>query len=473
LDRMPDDPTDAFHIRPVAPADSEAVVSLWRIVFPEYGDPSHPHRDAAASVARKLAEGDGLFWLAEREGRVMGTAMAGYDGHRGWLYSVGVHPEARGGGLGRRLVAEAERALQLRGCPKVNLQAFASSTAAQRFWRRLGYAPDEALLSFGKKLPSGLKGPLSAAVAGEAPGPDGSKPSAPHSREWLGARSRSFLWDLEYLRLMARRWSLDEVREALDVGCGLGHWSFALAEVLPLTARLTGVDREPEWVRRVAQAAIERGLTDRFHFEEGTVERLPFADESFDLVTCQTLLIHLADPVLALREMARVLRPGGLLVAAEPANRAAQMLYGSLHRSPERVAERVRFYLTCERGRVACGDGDLSVGDRLPGMIAALGMGEVRVGQWEHAAALFPPYPGPQQQAIIADLRGRFARGIFISDRETTRRYFTAGGGDGDRFEKGWNAALADLGEVLAAIEAGTFHSGGGSVLYLVWARKP
>ncbi len=138
-------------IRPVTPADAGAVLALWRAVFPEYADPSRAHRDPAASISRKLDFGDGLFWLAARGGRVVGTAMAGWDGHRGWLYSVGVHPEARRGGVGAALVREAERALAARGCPKVNLQVLAGNEAAMGFWRRLGYAQD-AVVPFGKRL---------------------------------------------------------------------------------------------------------------------------------------------------------------------------------------------------------------------------------------------------------------------------------------------------------------------------------
>jgi ribosomal protein S18 acetylase RimI-like enzyme len=138
-------------VRPVTPADTEAVVALWRLVFPEYGDPARPQRDAAASLARKLSFGDELFWLAEQGGRVVGSAMAGYDGHRGWLYSVGVHPEARRAGVGRRLVAEAERALATLGCPKVNLQVLVGNREAREFWRRMGYAQDE-VVSMGKRL---------------------------------------------------------------------------------------------------------------------------------------------------------------------------------------------------------------------------------------------------------------------------------------------------------------------------------
>jgi ribosomal protein S18 acetylase RimI-like enzyme len=145
--------TEPIHIRLVAPADAEAVVALWRVVFPEYGDPSKPQRSPAAAVARKLAFGDGLFWLAERAGSLVGTAMAGYDGHRGWLYSVGVHPEARGCGIARRLVAEAERSLAALGCPKVNLQVFGTNVTGQAFWRSIGYAEDR-VMSFGKRLGS-------------------------------------------------------------------------------------------------------------------------------------------------------------------------------------------------------------------------------------------------------------------------------------------------------------------------------
>lgn len=142
---------DALRIRPVTAADVDAVIALWREVFPEYDDPAKPQRSPAASIARKLAVGDGLFWLAERGGRVVGTAMAGWDGHRGWLYSVGVHPGARGGGIGRRLVAEAERALTALGCPKVNLQVFTANGAAQAFWRSLGYRDDD-VVCLGKRL---------------------------------------------------------------------------------------------------------------------------------------------------------------------------------------------------------------------------------------------------------------------------------------------------------------------------------
>lgn len=141
-----------LRIRRIVAADVDAVIAFWREVFPEYNDPARPQRDPRASIERKLAFGDGLFWLAQDEaGALLGTAMAGYDGHRGWLYSIGVHPARRGRGIGRALLAHAEGALTACGCPKVNLQVLAANEPGLAFWRAVGYQRDE-VVSFGRRL---------------------------------------------------------------------------------------------------------------------------------------------------------------------------------------------------------------------------------------------------------------------------------------------------------------------------------
>lgn len=144
-------------IRPVETRDTDAVVALWREVFPEYNDPTQPQRDPAANVARKLAHGDGMFWLAEpeepagRESTCIGTIMAGWDGHRGWLYSLAVTPSQRGRGIARQLVVTAEDALRALGAPKINLQVMPGNTEAIEFWRSVGYSVDD-YVSCGKRL---------------------------------------------------------------------------------------------------------------------------------------------------------------------------------------------------------------------------------------------------------------------------------------------------------------------------------
>jgi ribosomal protein S18 acetylase RimI-like enzyme len=141
----------AVRIRPVAAADTEAVLALWRSLFPEYDDPAAPQRDPRAAIARKLSFGDGRFWLAEFDGQVVGTVMSGYDGHRGWIYSLGVHPGERRQGIAGALAACAEAELLAAGCPKVNVQVFAGNDAALAFWASRGFAAD-GVLSLGKRL---------------------------------------------------------------------------------------------------------------------------------------------------------------------------------------------------------------------------------------------------------------------------------------------------------------------------------
>src|SRR5947199_203513 len=81
------------------------VVALWeQCIAGNLDGHNEPHR----SIQRKMAVQGELFFVARREGRIVGTTMAGYDGHRGWIYSVAVSPESRRSGIGRALLQHAE-----------------------------------------------------------------------------------------------------------------------------------------------------------------------------------------------------------------------------------------------------------------------------------------------------------------------------------------------------------------------------
>ena len=138
-------------IRRVRSDDMKAIIALWRDVFPEYNEPTRPQRDPRANIARKIAFGDGLFWLMEIDRRIVATAMAGYDGHRGWIYSIGVAPSERRRGHGRALLAHAEAQLRELGCPKINIQVLAANEEALHFWRAAGYQPDP-VVGLGRRL---------------------------------------------------------------------------------------------------------------------------------------------------------------------------------------------------------------------------------------------------------------------------------------------------------------------------------
>ncbi|SAL35078.1 acetyltransferase [Caballeronia turbans] len=138
-------------IRAFDAGDRAAVIALWRDVFPEYADTSRPQRDPALSIANKMKTQPELFFVGALDGEVIGTVMAGYDGHRGWVYSLAVTPSLRGRGYGSALMRHAEAVLTKLGCPKVNLQILSVKTELRGFYEKLGYRIDE-VVSLGKRL---------------------------------------------------------------------------------------------------------------------------------------------------------------------------------------------------------------------------------------------------------------------------------------------------------------------------------
>jgi ribosomal protein S18 acetylase RimI-like enzyme len=127
-------------IRKYQREDHHALVELWATVFPD--DP--PHNEPAAMLEAKLAVDD-LVFVAERGGKLIGACMAGYDGHRGWLYAVAVLEEHRREGAGAALVNHAVQALKAQGCVKLNLQVRATNTGVAAFYERLGFSVEERL----------------------------------------------------------------------------------------------------------------------------------------------------------------------------------------------------------------------------------------------------------------------------------------------------------------------------------------
>lgn len=88
---------------------------------------------------------DDLIFVAEHEGKLVGACMAGYDGHRGWLYAVAVAKELRRSGTGAAVVKFAMQALKELGCTKVNLQIRATNVEVAAFYKSLGFAVEERM----------------------------------------------------------------------------------------------------------------------------------------------------------------------------------------------------------------------------------------------------------------------------------------------------------------------------------------
>ena len=135
-----------MQIRPYTPADETAVIALWQRC-----ELTRPWNDPRKDIERKLTVHPELFVVGERQGQIVATAMAGFDGHRGWINYLAVSPEVQKQGLGRQLMTHVEQALMAMGCPKLNLQVRAGNAQALAFYQAIGYGQDE-LVSMGKRL---------------------------------------------------------------------------------------------------------------------------------------------------------------------------------------------------------------------------------------------------------------------------------------------------------------------------------
>ena len=125
----------SVEIRPAADHELGAVEALWRAcdLVVSYNPPAH---DMAFCRASPNSE---LFVAVADDGAVVASAMAGHDGHRGWLYYVAVDPAMRGESLGRDIVGHAEDWLKSLGVRKINLMIRETNTAVRAFYERIGY----------------------------------------------------------------------------------------------------------------------------------------------------------------------------------------------------------------------------------------------------------------------------------------------------------------------------------------------
>jgi 2-polyprenyl-3-methyl-5-hydroxy-6-metoxy-1,4-benzoquinol methylase len=298
------------------------------------------------------------------------------------------------------------------------------------------------------------------------------KGKSAHSAEHFGD-TRDHWWNDDFIEMVARNWKLEATPTVLDVGCGVGHWGRVLARALPPKTHVVGIDREQLWVDEATRLAAGAGLTGRFSYRVGLAESLPFADETFDVVTCQTLLMHVRDPSAVLGEMVRVTRHGGLVILAEPTN-VAGLLVDSivLGDAPDITASLIQFQRTCEQGKKTLGEGDDLIGESLPKLLRSTGLERVELRQNDKVWAMVSPYDSPAEQSMVEEMIDAVDRGMWNWDRATTRRYFLAGGKGDDEFEAGWALAAAHRRRLAAAVRAGTYSSAGAGLFYLAWGWR-
>jgi len=135
-----------MEIRPYQESDETSVVQLWTDcgLVVQWNNPN-------IDINRKLKVQREMFLVGSIDGTIVATVIAGYEGHRGWINYLAVHPDHQNSGIGKHIMVEAEKLLREMGCPKINLQVRSTNVNVIEFYKKIGYKIDD-VVSLGKRL---------------------------------------------------------------------------------------------------------------------------------------------------------------------------------------------------------------------------------------------------------------------------------------------------------------------------------
>jgi len=300
--------------------------------------------------------------------------------------------------------------------------------------------------------------------------------SKDYLREML-VHQRRFMWYDDSLDKFAAWLGLRQGMTAVDVGCGLCYLGYTYWPYIGKGGKYVGIDHSEKLINDARRASGEWGDDGWVDFMCGSAYDIPLPDNFADLVMCQTLLMHLDDPGKALSEMARIARPGGLVVCKEPDNLSG-MLARPFNSLPEFDLDVVLLFtkvsLICRKGRIKLGKGDINIGSRVPHLMTEAGLIDVDIRMNDRVFYLEPPYATELQKHRLKGIEGRWLDDKnyrFVIDE--SREEFYAGGGDPEEYEKFIKICDEIREEIRGQLENETYYACGGTLFYIIKGVKP
>lgn len=283
---------------------------------------------------------------------------------------------------------------------------------------------------------------------------------------------RHFMWNDDYIELLSQRLELAQVKTLVEIGSGLGYLAGLFGLYMKPGSTVRGFDPDPLAVEEAHARASERAYSVNYRFERADAHALPLEDASADLVISHHVLTNVPDAAAAVAEMVRVVRPGGRVVAFEPNSLVQSLVLDSdtAHYEVEERLRLVRYQLLYEAGKRALGQGDDSVGDRLPALFHEAGLSHVEVRLSDKAGALVPPYDTEEKRARAQELLGW--RETFEQNADFIRECFLAGGGSQADWEAYAAWELEQTERIARGIQAETYLHPGGMLTYIVIGTK-
>lgn len=208
---------------------------------------------------------------------------------------------------------------------------------------------------------------------------------------------RRYLWNRDYWKnVLVPLLKLNQDFVVLDVGCGLGFLGQSLAEFVP-EGKMIGVDLDAKLIEAAKKTASKSRFSQIFNFRVGSAYELPVNSDAVHLSICQTLLMHLDEPIKAVSEMRRVTKEGGRVVAIEPdyaGHAIFDTAYETMDFSLEERVELLRWDKILTVGKKNRGRGDNEIGSKVPYLFFKNELRIVTVRCFDRVFWLIPPYQG-------------------------------------------------------------------------------
>ena len=265
------------------------------------------------------------------------------------------------------------------------------------------------------------------------------------SKPWINQLYTSFL-------------NIKPGQKIVDIGCGPGDFTRQLARLSNKKATILGIDSNEKSIQAATTDTKKARLSQCVSYELGDVYKIPLEDGYADLTCCRTLLMHLTEPLKAVKEMARVTRTGGSVVALEGGKMGA--FYDPNDEEYSMLAERA--YETWVNGIRKLEGKEFKIGEKLPGIFRKAGLSgikaEVQADAWL--------YSDPRRRLSDVKAELRFDYSLFRERRRKDRKYLVAGGMSNDRITSYFNRLEARTEQLLSndmklrndsSLYAGTF----------------
>jgi ubiquinone/menaquinone biosynthesis C-methylase UbiE len=227
------------------------------------------------------------------------------------------------------------------------------------------------------------------------------------SKPWLNQLYSSFL-------------NIKPGQKIVDVGCGPGDFTRQLARLSNQKASILGIDSNEKSVQAATIDTKKARLSQSVSYKVGDVYNIPLEDDYADLTCCRTLLMHLTEPLKAIKEMARVTKTGGFVVAMERGKMGA--FYDPDDEEYSKFAERA--YEAWVNGIRKLEGKEFKIGEKLPGIFRKAGLSNIKAEVQADAWL----YSDPRRKLSDVKAELRFDYSLFKERRRKDRKYLLAGG---------------------------------------------